>query len=77
MEKIFSRKDPSKLLHIINRFEDINDRTNLVPDEQFLQVATMRLEEGKTFSPHKHIWKKSFNVADVVGYDPYKNHRHR
>ena len=59
MEKIFSKKDPSKLLHIINRFEDIAERTNVVPDEQFIQLATMRLEAGKTFSPHKHIWKKS------------------
>ena len=57
MRKIFSRKDPSKLLHIINRFDEINSRTNVAPDHQFLQLATMRLDKGKTFSPHKHIWK--------------------
>ena len=61
MKKIFSRKEPSKLLHIINRFDEINIRTNVAPDHQFLQLATMRLDQGKTFSPHKHIWK---NIED-------------
>ena len=57
MKKIFSRKEPTKLLHIINRFDDISIRTNVAPDHQFLQLATMRLDKGKTFLPHKHIWK--------------------
>ena len=57
MKKIFSKKVPSKLLHIINRLEEINERTNVAPDHQFLQLATMRLDKGKTFLPHKHIWK--------------------
>tara|TARA_Y100001968_G_scaffold265157_1_gene254247 strand:+ start:110 stop:535 length:426 start_codon:yes stop_codon:yes gene_type:complete len=61
MKKIFSRKDPSKLLHIINRFDEINIRTNVVPDHQFLQLATMKLDKGKTFPPHKHIWKSLEN----------------
>ena len=66
MEKIFSRIDSSKLLHIINRLEDINERTNVVPEEQFIQLATMRLEAGKTFAPHKHIWKKSDNKEIIA-----------
>ncbi len=66
MKKIFSRIDPSKLLHIINRLEEITERTNVVPDEQFIQLATMRLEEGKTFAPHKHIWKKAENKEIIA-----------
>tara|TARA_B100000579_G_C22606585_1_gene745191 strand:- start:239 stop:664 length:426 start_codon:yes stop_codon:yes gene_type:complete len=66
MKKIFSLKEPSKLLHIINRFEEIIDRTNVVPDEQFIQLATMRLDEGKTFAPHKHIWKNSNNTKIIA-----------
>ena len=57
MYKIYSRKDPSKLLHLINRFEEITDRTDVAPNEQFIQLATLRMPKGKTFKPHQHIWK--------------------
>lgn len=59
MKYIYSKKEPKKLLHIINKVTDIVDRTNVAPDEQFLQLATLRLEKGKTFRPHQHIWKNS------------------
>jgi hypothetical protein len=57
MKKIYSKKDSSKLLHLINRFEDIIERTNVAPDDQFIQLATLRMGAGKTFRPHQHIWK--------------------
>ena len=66
MKQIFSRKEPSKLLHIINRCEEIIERTNVAPDDQFIQLATMRLDEGKTFAPHKHIWKDSNNKKIIA-----------
>lgn len=59
MKYIYSKKHPEKLLHIINRVSDIVERTNVVPDNQFLQLATLRMEKGKTFRPHQHIWKDS------------------
>jgi hypothetical protein len=59
MEKIYSKIKPNKLLHLINRLEDIQDRTNVADDEQFLQLATLRMYKGQTFKPHKHIWKNS------------------
>jgi hypothetical protein len=57
MLKIFSRKQPDLLLHIVNRGEDIKGRTDLSKDDQFLQVASLRLPAGKTFPPHQHVWK--------------------
>jgi len=57
MEHIYSKLNPAKLLHIINRSTDIRGRSNLIGDEHFLQCATMRLEKNKTFPPHKHITK--------------------
>ncbi len=58
MEKIYSKIEPEKLLHIIIRFEDIiEERMNISADNEFLQIATMHLPEGKTFKPHKHLWK--------------------
>lgn len=57
MEKIFSKINPNKLLHLINRKKDISHRTDIIPTDNFLQCATMQLENGKTFLPHKHITK--------------------
>ena len=58
MEKIYSNVEPKKLLHIINRLEDINNRTEIVPEDNFIQCATLKMEKGKTFKPHKHITKE-------------------
>lgn len=58
MKKIYSKKCPSKLLHLINRFDEITERTNVAPENQFIQLATMKMNEGKTFKPHQHIWKR-------------------
>jgi hypothetical protein len=57
MKLIYSKKDKNKLLHIINKFDEISERTNVAPENQFLQLATLKLQKGKTFKPHQHIWK--------------------
>jgi len=59
MKLIYSKKDKNKLLHIINKFDEISERTNVAPENQFLQLATLKLQKGKTFKPHQHIWKDS------------------
>jgi len=59
MEKIFSKLEPEKLLHIIVRKEDITPgRLDIVPEDNFIQCSMLNLEKNKTFKPHKHIWKK-------------------
>ncbi len=58
MEKIYSKVEPNKLLHIINRVSEIEKRNDVVPEENFIQCATLRMEKGKTFPPHKHIEKE-------------------
>ena len=57
MKKIYSKVEPTTLLHIINRLDEIDGRTDIAPENQFLQLATLKMEKGKTFQPHKHIWK--------------------
>ena len=58
MEKIYSKVDPTKLLHIIHRKNDfIADREDIVPITEFLQMASLNLKKGQSFKPHKHIWK--------------------
>jgi len=56
MEKICSKVD-GRLLHLINRKNEIINRTNIAPENQFLQLASLGLPSGTTFKPHKHIWK--------------------
>lgn len=58
MEKIYSNIDPSKLLHIIVRQDDIKPgREDIVSEENFIQCSMLNMNRGKTFKPHKHIWK--------------------
>ena len=59
MIKIYSKQDSTKLLHIINRYDEIKGRSDVAPEDQFIQLATLRMDKGKTFRPHKHIWKPS------------------
>jgi len=45
-------------------YEDDLDKTrdfrfDVAPEEQFIQVSALKLEAGKTFRPHKHIWKEA------------------
>jgi cupin fold WbuC family metalloprotein len=59
MEKIYSKVDPSKLLHLIVRKEEITSgRQDIVSEEHFIQCSILNMEKGKTFRPHKHIWKE-------------------
>jgi len=57
MEKIYSKIEPDKLLHVVNRFHEIHGRTEIIPEDNFLQCATLKMEIDKTFLPHKHITK--------------------
>tara|TARA_R110000824_G_scaffold25_3_gene74 strand:- start:66 stop:503 length:438 start_codon:yes stop_codon:yes gene_type:complete len=68
MKKIYSKVEPGVLLHLIHTLEDIQNepdsptaqlaRINVAPNEEFLQLASLRMGAGKTFKPHKHIYKK-------------------
>jgi len=58
MKIIESKTQPGKTLHIVNRKEEILlQREDIVPEDQFIQLSSMRLPSGIKFRPHKHIWK--------------------
>jgi hypothetical protein len=64
MEKFFSKVEPDKLLHLVYRLDDITERTNIAPDEEFLQLASLKMKKGQTFHAHKHIiLEKTTNIA--------------
>ncbi|MEY4278271.1 MAG: hypothetical protein RL377_275 [Bacteroidota bacterium] len=64
MEKIYSKLEPGVLLHLVNRLDEIQGRTDVAPVEEFLQLATLKMQMGQTFKPHKHITLiKETNIA--------------
>ena len=70
MIKIYSKVEPTKLLHIIVRKDDLKSgRTEVVSEEHFIQCALLNMEEGKTFKPHKHIWKN--RTRDVIAQESW------
>jgi hypothetical protein len=66
MENIYSKVEEGKLLHIINRLSEIEKRTEVVPENNFIQCATLKMENGKTFPPHKHITKQRTYEAQIA-----------
>tara|TARA_Y100000114_G_C11743692_1_gene320430 strand:- start:694 stop:1104 length:411 start_codon:yes stop_codon:yes gene_type:complete len=56
MEKIYSKID-GRLLHIVYRLKDFNGRQEIIPENNFIQCAALKMEKNKTFPPHKHIIK--------------------
>ena len=58
LDKI-SKIEPNKLLHMVHRKEDFkNGRSDIVSEEHFIQCSSLKMEKGKTFRPHRHIWKE-------------------
>lgn len=59
MIQYFSKVDPSKLLHVVVRKEDLTPgRVEVVPEDNFIQCALLNMEKGKTFKPHRHVFKE-------------------
>ncbi len=58
MIEYYSKVDPTKLLHIVVKKEDLKPgRKDIIPEEHFIQCSHLNMEKGKTFRPHKHIFK--------------------
>ena len=59
MKKIYSKVNPEKLLHVITRKDDFQSgRQDVIDESQFIQCSMLQMDIGKTFKPHKHIWKE-------------------
>lgn len=62
---IYSKINTTEVLHIINRKQDIQDgRVDLVDDNEFIQVAALKMYGGKTFKPHRHI--ENIRVTNIA-----------
>lgn len=59
MQKIYSKINPEKILHIVVRKDDFQQgRQDVIDESQFIQCSMLQMDSGKTFKPHKHIWKE-------------------
>lgn len=66
MLRIYSKIHPNLLLHIINRVEEIIDRMDLIPEENFIQCATLKMNKGKTFTPHYHLKRERYYEEQIA-----------
>ena len=56
MKKIYSKIKEDLLLHIVIKKEDfVEGRQDVIDADNSLQLSLLKLKEGKTFKPHKHI----------------------
>ena len=54
--KIYSKTEPDKLILSILRYDDISDyRTDICPDEEYLQISGRKLKKGFKAPAHKHL----------------------
>lgn len=70
MEHVYSKLDPAVLCHQVIRLEDIQNRHNVSSDEQFLQLATLRMPAGHTFRAHQHRWRPT-PVAEIIAQESW------
>jgi hypothetical protein len=56
MEFFYSQVEQGRLLHVVCRGSELNEkRANFTDPSEFLQVAGLRLSAGDAFRPHKHL----------------------
>jgi len=62
MEKIYSKAEEGRLLHLIKRLDEVEqqeaNRVDIVDPDNFIQCSALNMPEGITFKPHKHIFKE-------------------
>jgi len=67
---IIRSKISSEVLHLVFRKEDFkNGRVDIINPDNFLQCSALMLKEGKTFRPHKHIYKK--RTHDMISQESW------
>jgi len=65
MLQIYSDIEKGTLLHTIHKKSDfIKGRFDVSPESEFLQLAALKLDNGKIFRPHKHI--TNTKITDIT-----------
>ena len=67
MNKIYSKKNQSRLLHLVIRKKNIKKKRFDISDpKEFLQVASFSLKKNQTFDAHYHIWNKNKKTRRIA-----------
>ena len=70
MEIIYSNVDKGRVLHLIKRLSEIEqqgvDRVDIVDPNNFIQCSSLNMAKGKTFNPHKHIFKQKTHERQIA-----------
>ena len=70
MVKIYSKIKPNKLLHVVVRKEDLEPgRKDIIPESEFIQCSHLNMKKGKTFKPHRHIYKE--RTRDIIAQESW------
>lgn len=70
MLKIYSKVTPGLLLHVVNRLDEIKNRTEIIPANNFIQCSSLKMSKNKTFPPHKHL-KKDRHYPEKIAQESW------
>lgn len=70
MREIYSKIDPSRLLHFVKRPEDFGAREELIDPSEVLQLSSQAVAKGAKFRPHKHI-TKSVQIRELTAQESW------
>jgi len=62
MIELYSKVEPGRLLHVVKRLYDVERqvgfREDILDADNFIQCSSLKMDRGKTFKPHKHVYKE-------------------
>jgi len=75
MKKIYSKVEPNTLLHIVVKLDNTlseldTHRIDIVPSNNFIQCSILKMNNKKTFPPHKHI-KKDRHYPEQIAQESW------
>ena len=71
MIEIYSKIN-GELLHVIHERKDfLSGRKDLIPSNQFIQIACLKVNSGKKYLPHKHVWKTAPEAYPVIAQEAW------
>jgi len=70
MKQIYSKLNPSLLLHVVLGQSDFSGRQEIISEQNFLQLATLELAKGQEFSAHRHI-EKNVNFSKFYAQESW------
>jgi len=66
VKKIYSKIKKKKLLHIIFSPTKKNQRINISPENEFMQLCYLKVNKENKFKAHKHFWKMNMQKTRIV-----------